>query len=191
MIPRPITAIYDANVLYPAPLRDLLVRLAHGGLVRARWTDAIHDEWIRNVCKNNPALAPERLTRTRALMNAAVRDCLITGYEDLIETLVLPDKYDRHVLAAAIHAGADIIVTFNLRDFPEKVLSDFGIQAQHPDQFVGEVLSHSCEAVCAILNRQRASLRNPPVDPDELLNILENQGLPQSVTLLRQYRDLL
>lgn len=82
----PATAIYDANVLYPAPLRDLFVRLAQAGLVRARWTDAIHDEWVRNVQADNPSLSPERLSRTRALMNDAVRDCLVTGYEDLIDT---------------------------------------------------------------------------------------------------------
>ena len=188
---RPLTAIYDANVLYPAPLRDLLVRLAHAGLVRARWTDTIHDEWIRNVCRNNPGLAPERLARTRILMNDAVRDCLVAGHEHLIDTLSLPDADDRHVLAAAIHASADVIVTFNLRDFPESALSEFGIQAQHPDEFVGNVLSHSCGAVCAILNRQRACLRNPPIEPDELLNTLEKQGLPESVSKLRQFRNLL
>ena len=76
----PATAVYDANVLYPAPLRDLFVRLAQAGLVRARWTDAIHDEWVRNVQADNPSLSPERLSRTRALMNDAVRDCLVTGY---------------------------------------------------------------------------------------------------------------
>ena len=59
----PATAIYDANVLYPAPLRDLFVRLAQAGLVRARWTDAIHDEWVRNVQADNPSLSPERLSR--------------------------------------------------------------------------------------------------------------------------------
>ena len=82
----PVTAVYDANVLYPAPLRDLFIRLAQAGLVRARWTEAIHDEWVRNLLKDNPALSPDRLARTRALMNEAVRDCLVTGYEDLIES---------------------------------------------------------------------------------------------------------
>lgn len=101
-MPSPIAAIYDANVLYPAPLRDLLVPLAHAGFVRARWTDAIHDEWIRNVCATNPGLVRERLERTRRLMNEAVRDCLVTGYEHLIDTLTLPDAEDRHVLAAAM-----------------------------------------------------------------------------------------
>ena len=68
----PVTTVYDANVLYPAPLRDLFIRLAQAGLVRARWTEAIHDEWVRNVLKDNPALSPDRLARTRALK---VRGC--------------------------------------------------------------------------------------------------------------------
>src|SRR5438105_10513690 len=109
----PVTAVFDANILYPAPLRDLLIRIAQTGLVRAKWTETIHDEWIRNVLKDNPHLSAERLARTRTLMNEAVRDCLVTGYEDLIASLSLPDPDDRHVLAAAIHAHAEVIVTVN------------------------------------------------------------------------------
>ncbi len=73
------------------------MRLALAGLVRARWTDAIHDEWVRSVLKDNPELSPERLARTRSLMNDAIPDCLVTEYEDLIESLILPDPDDRHV----------------------------------------------------------------------------------------------
>src|SRR5450631_3346720 len=105
----PVTGVYDANILYPAPLRDLFIRLAQTGLVRARWTDTIHDEWVRNVLKDNPGLSAERLARTRTLMNEAVRDCLVAGYEGLIDSMTLPDPDDRHVLAAAVRAGADVI----------------------------------------------------------------------------------
>ena len=125
----PVTAVYDANVLYPAPLRDLFIRLAQAGLVRARWTEAIHDEWVRNVLKDNPALSLERLTRTRSLMTEAVRDCLVTGYEDLIESLSLPDPDDRHGLASGIRANAEVIITFNLKDFPAGVLASYNIEA--------------------------------------------------------------
>ena len=133
---QPVTAIYDANVLYPAPLRDLFIRLAQSGLVQAKWTDTIHDEWVRNVLKDNPGLPAGRLERTRTLMNDAVRDCLVTGYEDLIASLFLPDPDDRHVLAAAIRAGARVIVTFNLKDFPPETLAQFDIEPQHPDDFL-------------------------------------------------------
>ena len=159
---QPVTAVYDANILYPAPLRDLFIRLAQAGLVRARWTETIHDEWIRNVLKDNPRLSAERLARTRSLMNEAVRDCLVTGYEDLIESLSLPDPDDRHVLAAAIRASADVIVTYNLTDFPADTLARFDIEAQHPDDFLVCLLDLAPGVVCAAVKRQRESLRNPP-----------------------------
>ena len=133
----PVIAVYDANILYPAPLRDLFIRLAQAGLVRGRWTETIHDEWVRNVLKDNPHLSSERLARTRTLMNEAVRDSVINGYEDLIDSLTLPDPDDRHVLAAAIHGDAEVIVTFNLKDFPAATLDHFGIEAQHPDAWPG------------------------------------------------------
>ena len=130
-----LIAVYDACVLYPAPLRDLLIRLARTGLFRARWTDLIHDEWIRNVLGNRSDLTAEQLERTRQLMNAAVRDCLVTGYEHRIEDLNLPDPDDRHVLAAALEAQAQVIVTYNLRDFPTSAL--------HPHQTPGRIyLAH-------------------------------------------------
>lgn len=88
------TAIPDANVLYPAPLRDLFVRLTLGGAFRARWTDAIHAEWMRSVLANRPDLTIEQLTRTKKLMNAAVRDCTVENYESLIVAVELPDPDD-------------------------------------------------------------------------------------------------
>lgn len=182
----PVVAVYDANVLYPAPLRDLLIRLAQAGLVRARWTAAIHDEWTRNVLANNPHVTAEQLERTRELMNAAIRDCLVTGYEDLIDSLTLPDPDDRHVLAAAIRGGADTIVTFNLADFPAAELVRFAIVAQHPDGFLNCLLDLTPEAVCAAVKAQREGLRNPPKTVEELLTSLEAQGLPQAVGRLRE-----
>ncbi len=94
--------IYDACVLYPAPLRDLLIRLAAKGLVRARWTDQILDECFRNILVNRPDLGEASLQRTRDLMNRALPDVLVTGFEKLIAGLDLPDADDRHVLAAGI-----------------------------------------------------------------------------------------
>ncbi len=186
-----LTAVYDANVLYPAPLRDLLIRIAQAGLVKARWTEAIHDEWMRSVLEDNATLSAERLARTRTLMNEAVRDCLIVGYEDLIDSLILPDPDDRHVLAATIRASADVIVTFNLKDFPEDALAQYEIEAVHPDDFLIDLLDTSPGAVCAAIKRQRESLRNPPKTVEELLTTLEGQGLSQSVARLRQFAELL
>jgi hypothetical protein len=167
------------------------MRIAEAGLVHARWTEAIHDEWTRNVLADNSRVTPERLARTRLLMNDAVRDSLVTEYEDLIETLTLPDPNDRHVLAAAIRAGAEIIVTFNLRDFPDEALKAFDIQAQHPDDFVGTLFDVAPAVVCATVKSQRESLRSPPKSAEELLAIFEAQGLVQTVARLRPFLAVL
>jgi predicted nucleic acid-binding protein len=186
-----VTAILDANVLYPAPLRDLLMRLALAGLFRARWTEAIHDEWVRSVLANNPSLTPDRLARTRALMNEAIRDCLVTEYEGTIGSLSLPDPSDRHILAAAIHAGAEVIVTFNLKDFPNEILAPYGIEVLHPDDFLTALFDNSPEDFCAAVRKQRESLRNPPRSVTELLATFGNQGLSQVVSRLAKSVDQL
>lgn len=181
---QPVTAIYDANVLYPAPLRDLLIRLAQAGIVRGRWTDAIHAEWIRNVLHNNPSLAPDRIARTRRLMDSAVRDCLVADYEHLIDDLRLPDPNDRHVLAAAIQCKAEAIVTFNLKDFPDAALRKYGVIAVEPDDFLLPLIEAYPETLCRVIRQQQQSLRKPPVSLDELLKTLESQGLTRSIARL-------
>ena len=180
------TALYDACVLYPAPLRDLLMQLALTDLFRARWSDQIHDEWIRNVLRNQPNLSAEQLERTRRLMNSHVRDCLVTGYESLIPELALPDPDDRHVLAAAIRGGADGIVTFNLKDFPQDRLAPYGIQAQHPDDFIADVIDLHPLKVAAAAETVRQRLKRYPKSRDEYLDILLKQQLPLTVSLLRE-----
>ncbi len=127
------TVVYDACLLYPASLRDLAVELARTGLIRAKWTSRIHTEWMQGVLRDRPELDRARLQRVADLMNSAILDCLVTGFEPLEAGLTsLPDPNDRHVLAAAIHCGAQEIVTFNLRDFPEDVLKQLLTDARKP-----------------------------------------------------------
>jgi len=121
------TVVYDACVLYPAALRDFLMHLAITNLFRARWTEMIHEEWIRNVLRDRPDLTAHQLARTRQLMDENVLDCLVTGYESLVPSLSLPDLNDRHVLAAAIRCNANSIITFNTKDFPKESIEPFGI----------------------------------------------------------------
>jgi predicted nucleic acid-binding protein len=185
------TALYDSCVLYPAPLRDLLMRLALTDLFRARWTDQIHDEWIGAVLKDRPDLQREQLERTRSLMNAHVRDCLVTGYQPLLQGLHLPDPNDRHVLAAAIRARVDVIVTFNLKDFPGELLAGFGMHAQHPDEFIAHLIDLAPGAVCAAAKRHRESLKNPPRSVEQYLDALAAQRLPETVSRLRAFADVL
>lgn len=165
--------------------------LALTDLFRAKWTDAIHEEWMRNVQKDFPDITREQVERIRDLMNAHVRDCLVTGYEDLIEALALPDPNDRHVLAAAIRSGAAVIVTSNLSDFPADVLRKYGIDAQHPDEFINHLLDLAPNVVCTAAKRQRESLKNPPMSVGEYLASLERQGLAQTVAALRQFAELI
>lgn len=185
------TAILDACVLYPAPLRDLLLSLASEGVFGARWTLQIQQEWIRNLSANRPDLRPEALARTVELMSTAVEDCLVEGYEFMIESLTLPDPNDRHVLAAAIFGHADAIVTFNLKDFPEANASQHGIEILHPDDFV--VAQYDLDPIrfLSIIKANRERLKNPPKSAEDLIETYELQGLPQTCKFLRVAKELI
>ncbi|WP_339477213.1 PIN domain-containing protein [Pseudomonas fluorescens] len=185
------TAVYDACVLYPAPLRDFLMWLALSGRFRARWTKEIHSEWKRNLLKNRTDLTMEQLDRTSDLMDRAIPEACVIDYEDLVTGLTLPDRDDRHVLAAAIRCGAGVIVTFNLKDFPDVLLAPFGIEAQHPDEFVENLFHLDPSAVVAAAQRQRQQLKNPVMDIESFLNLLQRQGLPRSVQALASYHAIL
>jgi hypothetical protein len=183
--------VYDACVLYPAPLRDLLMRLALSGRFRARWSRQIHDEWKRNLLRNRPELTPTQLDRTSDRMDFAIEDSVVTGHEELVPGLELPDPHDRHVLAAAIRCGASVIATFNLKDFPADLLGRFGIEAQHPDEFVDDLLDLDAGAVLVAAQRQRAALKSPPLTVDQFLKILLKQGLVQTTKGLAAFRAVL
>ncbi|MHB1948935.1 MAG: PIN domain-containing protein [Gammaproteobacteria bacterium] len=167
------------------------MHLALTDLFRAKWTNAIHDEWIRNVLNNRPDLKKSQLERTRALMNSHARDCLVDGYEKLINALTLPDPDDRHVLAAAIRSSASIIVTFNLKDFPSDILKEYGIEAQHPDLFLIHLLDLSPQIVYASIRRLRLGLKNPPVEQERYLEILKAQSLVHTVENLMKNIDMI
>ena len=181
------TVIYDACVLYPAPLRDLLMHLALSDFFRARWSNMIHDEWIRNVQANRPDLSRDRLERTRLQMNHSVRDCVVSDFEYMISSISLPDPNDRHVVAAAIHCGASLIVTFNLKDFPDSALKTYNLAAQHPDDFIVDLLDLHPAGVLEAAASHRRSLKSPPKTADEYLDTLLAQGLTQTVAVMRQW----
>jgi hypothetical protein len=182
--------VLDACVLYPAPLRDILIQTALAGSFRARWTERIHDEWTRNVLVRRPELATQ-LKRTRRLMNATIDDCVVQGYEARIEGLSLPDAGDRHVLAAAIHCGAGAIVTFNLKDFPGAVLDGHGMRAWHPDEFLLGHLTENPGKIAMAAWQVRFRLRNPVKTVDEYLGTLETQGLPRFARALRPFAPII
>lgn len=185
------TVVYDANVMYPAPLRSFLMYLAVSGEFRARWTEMIHEEWIRNLLKNRPDLTSEKLNKIRTLMNEHVPGSIVTGFEELIESITLPDADDRHVVAAAIQTRAEAIITFNLKDFPESTLSKYGIVALHPDEFISNLIDLNAGVVIEAARRQRSSLKNPPLTTAEFFDLLQKQQLPKTVSQLRKFEFMI
>lgn len=182
-------AIYDACVLHPPSLRDLLIRLAAKRLLQAKWTTLIIDECVRSVAGQRPDLVPDQLARLRGWLTDPLPDCLVTNYEALIDSIDgMPDPDDRHVVAAAIRAGAQMIVTFNLKDFPADALGRYDIEAQHPDEFVVNQIHLNPGAVLGTLHQQAASLTLSPRSVDDVLLSLEKVGLVQTVTEINRIK---
>ena len=179
------TAILDANVLYPQLVRDTLLSLAVERLYHARWSATIHDEWTRNLAKDRPELAA-RLPQVVQLMNASVPDCLVTQYEKLVTAIELPDPNDRHVVAAAIAGHADAIVTFNTKDFPAAVLQPYGIEVQHPDEFLMNQLQLQKIPALSAIKKMRARWTNPTRSAQDVITAFEIRGLPMTADLLRE-----
>lgn len=178
------TAVLDANVLYPALLRDVLLSLADADLYSAKWSVHIREEWTRSLLRDRPGMGDQIAAAAQA-MEDAIPDCLVSGYEHLIEGLKLPDPDDRHVLAAAITGHADAIVTWNEKDFPREVLDPFGIEVQTPDEFVLNQLMLEKLAALAALKRMRERWARPQHDAIALVALLEKRGLPQTAAHLR------
>ncbi|WP_312884625.1 PIN domain-containing protein [Nocardia barduliensis] len=145
----------------------------------------ILDEALNNLSAKRPDIPTDRLARLRTLMNDAVPDCLIYGYEPLIEGLKLPDPDDRHVLAAAIAVGAQIIVTSNLTDFPTDALEPWHIEARSPDDFLLDQIDLDDRVVWACIQQIADSRSNPPETIEDVLDALENAGLVEAVASLR------
>lgn len=179
------TAILDANVLYPQLIRDTLMSLAVERLYHAKWSQMIHNEWISNLLGDRPELA-SKIPAVVELMNSAVPDCVVTNFEHLINCIELPDINDRHVLAAAIVGHADAIVTFNVKDFPEAVLESYGIEVQHPDEFIINQLQLQEIPALSAIKKMRARWSNPVIAPEELILAYEKRGLPLTADHLRR-----
>ncbi len=179
--------VYDACVLYPFNVRDILIELATTGLFQARWTTQINDEWTRNLLNNETKANPKALDNVVRLMGLAVPDCLIEDYDEIIpslDSLPLPDPDDAHVLAAAIKAKAVVIVTFNLKDFPQEALARYDIEAMHPDDFICDVIDLDPVRVLNAVRDTWRMLKNPPRTWAEHLECLEHVGLKQSAERL-------
>lgn len=186
MASKPPVAVYDACVLYPFHLRNVLIQCAFDGLVEARWTDDIHDEWMRNLDANTPALPIERLIATRDRMKAVLPEADVTNYHPLIPDLKLPDPDDRHVLSAAIASKASLIVTWNLKDFPARDLLPYGVTSQSPDDFLTDLHAAFPDALISSAKRARHNLRKTTPSVEAFVDALQQGGLKKFSGLLRR-----
>ncbi len=183
------SVVLDPCVMYPAPLRDTLMRMALSDMFKANWTDMIHEQWIAVLTQEDESVR-KKLEQARDMMNSCARDSIVTGFEHIIDGLELPNPNDRHVLAAAIRCNADAIITKNLSQFPEEALEPYDIEAIHPDDFLYYQIDMAPVTCCDIFNKQRQAL-NAPYSVEEFLASLLNQELPQTVSKLREYESYL
>jgi predicted nucleic acid-binding protein len=180
------TAVFDSCVFFSNRLTSLLMWLAMSGLFRARWSDDIHQEWMRAVGKER-GIPIEKLQARRQYMDQAVPDCCVSGYEDLIVALMLPDPDDRHVLAAAIRCHASVIVTFNLKDFPLEPLAKYGIHTRHPDDFILDVGGISQGTLIEAARYDFEHYRDPSLTVDEYIEGLRIAQVPKTAIICKNY----
>lgn len=177
-------AILDACVLYPAPVRDLLLSLADTGLYKPKWSSLIQDEWSRNLLLNRPDLNQSQLDKTIQAMNMAFPDSNVENFESLITSISLPDPDDRHVVAAAIQSKADVVVTYNLKHFPKSVTEEYNIKIQHPDIFLCNVFDLHPEKAKQAFIKMVKRLKKPPKSYSDVLEILSKSNLKKIIKKL-------
>lgn len=182
--------VLDANVLYSFRVRDALLRFAEIGLFRARWSPTIIDEWRRSLLARRPELTASIDAQIAAIARA-FPEGNVEGGEALIASLALPDPDDRHVLATAIRAGAEHIVTENLKDFPDEALRPFGITAVTADDFLASSFELYPSDGLRVMVRMRRDYANPPFSPGAFVADLQAKGLPKLASLLKGSIDLL
>ncbi|GHT37932.1 hypothetical protein FACS189427_11560 [Planctomycetales bacterium] len=184
-----INAVFDACILHSAPLRDILLRLAEEDLLMPFWTEHIHQEWMQNLLRNRPDLKRERVERTYRMLNEKFSDSTVHGYEPLIPKLTLPDENDTHVLAAAIKANVPLIITYNIKDFPQAELAQYALEAVTPDDCVMRIIDKHHTQFMKTVRKHRADLSRPPKTTEEYLATLEKQQLLKTADYLRKQQE--
>ena len=172
--PAVFPVLLDSCVLYPYELRDLLLEIAHEHLYRVHWSAQILEDTVRNLLADARS-TPEKASRFCAAMERAFPEALVEPPPGLADQLGC-DPGDRHVLAAAIAAKAEVIVTLNVRHFPTEVLEPLGIEAVTPDQFFCNLLDLDPGAMHGCLETIAARQRNPARTAQALLQILSRQA---------------
>ncbi|MFC7526666.1 PIN domain-containing protein [Parapedobacter sp. GCM10030251] len=174
--------VLDTNVIYPIEIRDLLFWFAHFELFTPKWSKHIFDEWEEVMTRKG--ISEQEAKRRSNIANQAFPDALVTNYEPLISTIDLPDEKDRHVLAAAIKANANIIVTNNLIDFPKDYLASFGLSARSADDFLADIVDLNHDRAVEAFRRMVVNRRNPAIDVYRVLENLRKNGLKNTADYL-------
>lgn len=172
----------DANVLFPASLRDTLLRAYKKGLYTMRCTEDILEEVQRNLISKKQT-TQQQAHRLMDTIRKQFPEAFVSDYKYLINSMA-NDPKDRHVLAAAVACGAKVIVTNNLKHFPQSMLTPFEIEVQYPDDFLVQLFYLYPEVMIEIIEKQASDLRRPPKTTLELLSTL-NQHVPNFVGLVR------
>lgn len=182
MLTSTFKSVLDACVLFPFSLRDTLLRAAHAGHYQPYWSAQILEEMRRNLV-STATTTEERARSLIAQMQKAFPNALVTGHESLVPDL-RNHEGDRHVVAVALHAHAQVIVTSNLKHFRAKDLPR-GIEAQHPDEFLVNLFDLDPSGMMALLKKQTAALKRPPMELPQLLDGLA-KTVPAFAQLMRE-----
>lgn len=176
------TCILDTNVIVPIEIRDLLFWFAYYDLYTPKWSKHVFDEW-ESVMQRMGVSKEESDKRTRKA-NKAFPDALVKNYESLIDGLELPDEKDKHVLAAAIKTNANVIVTNNLKDFPEKYLLTFGLSAKSADDFLTDTIDLNPDIAVDAFKKLVLNRTNPDLDEYQVLEAFRNNGIKATADYL-------
>ena len=176
------TCVLDTNVIYPLQVRDLLFWFAHYQLYTPKWSAHIFDEW--RVVMRRKGIPEEEIVRRVAKANRAFPDALVEHYEVLMDSLKLPDAEDRHILAVAIKAHAHVIVTNNVRDFPEPILEPFGLSARSADEFMTDLIDLNQQSALEAFRKMVMNRRDPEMNEFQVLDALRRNNLQQTANYL-------
>lgn len=177
--------VLDTNVIYPVVIRDLLFWFAHYELYTPKWSEHIFDEW-KSVMERK-GISKEIAASRIEVANKAFPDALVQNYEGIIPNLKLPDTKDCHVLAAALKINDNVIVTNNIKDFPEAYLESFGIIVKTADDFLTDIIDLNQELAVAAFREMVLNKKNPDLDEYEVLDLLRNSGLNETANYLHAF----
>lgn len=165
--------LLDSCVLYPMYLRDTLLRMAEVELYRVHWSQEILDAATRNLVEAG-RMTSDRAVRLQKMIENAFPEAMVEVPSELVEVMT-NHSGDRHVLAAAVVSRASVIVTYNLKHFPNAALEPWGVEAQHPDVFLTHLFDLSPDLVTDVVRQQAEDLQRPPLTVETLLDILSKQ----------------